>query len=314
MLPNLPFGLAVLQRQDFRQTGCNPTQSPCFGLFDHQPTVEERTTTLYLDLYRPRVRSELNQVPHRRPAIVLVHPGGFARGIKNSSIMTAEATYFAQQGFIAVTIDYRLEAASFLPEDGAVRDAIADTKAAVRWLRQNEHLYGVDTGRIAVWGASAGGIVAGMSKLSKVHVIRGECAVRSNWRKLGGVGTIGFVDNEIGLASNAGHSSEVVAAVAVSGCLWPAVLGDRDHSLLSQAKVVPYMDVHGDADVQVGTWQSTFTYVFLQSLGVPSENNRLVIVPGGGHVPWGEVERDRLRPVVMNFLIQQLRLEEAYCG
>jgi hypothetical protein len=159
---NLPFGQAVLRRQDLQLAGCNPNRSPC--PFNHQPpAVEERALTLYLDLYRPQAWDGVDdQSGYQRPAVVLAHPGGFSRGAKNDSLMSEEATFFAQHGFIAVAIDYRLEAASFLPEDGAVRDAIADTKAAMKWLRRNKQLYGVDPERIAVWGASAGGIIAGM--------------------------------------------------------------------------------------------------------------------------------------------------------
>jgi pimeloyl-ACP methyl ester carboxylesterase len=102
--------------------------------------------------------------------------------------------------------------------------------------------------------------------------------------------------------------------VAVSGCLWSSILGEGDASRVTEKDVVPYLDIHGDADVQVGTWDSLFTYKYLESLGVPSENNRLVIVPGGGHVPWGDVEKERLRPVVMDFLIRQLHLENAECN
>ena len=160
---NLPFGQAVLRRQDLRLASCNPNRSPC--LFDDRPAaVEEKPITLYLDLYRPRVwdGGDLSGYQRLQPAVVLLHAGGFSRGVKNGSFMREEATYFAQHGFIAVAIDYRLEAASFLPEDGAVHDAITDTKAAVRWLRRNKQLYGVDPERIAVWGASAGGIIAGI--------------------------------------------------------------------------------------------------------------------------------------------------------
>ena len=134
------------------------------------------------------------------------------------------------------------------------------------------------------------------------------------WKRIDGIGTYGFADDGGDFTSDGSYSSEIAAAVAVSGCLWSAVLGDGGSFRSAERKIVPYLDVHGDADVQVGTWDSVFTYMFLESLGVPPEDNRLVIVPGSGHVPWGDVEKDRLRPVVMSFLIQQLRLEEAECG
>ena len=99
----------------------------------------------------------------------------------------------------------------------------------------------------------------------------------------------------------------------MSGCLWSAFLSDA-RAQKTTTPPVPYMDIHGDSDVQVGTWDNIFTYTYLRSLGVAPADNRLVIVPGGGHVPWGAAEKERLRPVVMGFLAQALRLEELTCG
>ncbi len=124
------------------------------------------------------------------------------------------------------------------------------------------------------------------------------------------IGTFGFTHDGESSTSNEGYSGKVAAAVAVSGCLWSSVLGEGDASQRAAQEVVPYLDIHGSQDVQVGTWDSVFTYKYLESLGIPPEKNRLVVVPGGGHVPWGDVEKERLRPVVMDFLIRQLRLEQ----
>ena len=43
------------------------------------------------------------------------------------------------------------------------RDAVADAKSAIRFLRAHGAQYGLDTSRVAVWGESAGGYVASMT-------------------------------------------------------------------------------------------------------------------------------------------------------
>lgn len=139
------------------------------------------------------------------------------------------------------------------------------------------------------------------------NAVSNSLADTNDFTKL--IGTIGFTHDGEPSASDE-ESSKAAAAVAVSGCLWSSVLGEGAASRPAMEEVVPYLDIHGDADVQVGSWDSVFTYKYLQSLGVPPEKNRLVVVPGGGHVPWGDVEKDRLRPVVMDFLVRQLGLEE----
>lgn len=61
-----------------------------------------------------------------------------------------EAYYYARRGFIAVSLEYRLDALSFFPEIGAIRDGVDDAKAAIRFLNKNAQRFGIDSNRIAV--------------------------------------------------------------------------------------------------------------------------------------------------------------------
>ena len=98
---------------------------------------------LALDLFLPKA-------PLRRPVpcIVCVHGGGWV--VNRRIWFEPFARYLADQGFAAVTIDYRK-----LP---AVRiiECVFDTKAAIRWVRTNASKYGIDPDRIGAIGASAG--------------------------------------------------------------------------------------------------------------------------------------------------------------
>lgn len=124
------------------------------------------TKDLHLDLYRPDVAGS----PPQRPGLVLAHGGGFTSGDKTVASMVDLATFFAQRGYVAVSIEYRLTGDDPPTEDLAtdpldpVRVAAAaarvDAGAAVRWMRDNASAYGIDPNRIAVAGYSAGAVTA----------------------------------------------------------------------------------------------------------------------------------------------------------
>jgi acetyl esterase/lipase len=106
-----------------------------------------------------------------RPTVVFVHGGGFVGGTKKSRLVVGEAERLVRRGFIAVSIEYRLAASSFLPELAAVRDAVQDAKAAVRWLVTNAEEYRIDPHRIAVWG---GALALGLQPARRPPPARGS--------------------------------------------------------------------------------------------------------------------------------------------
>ena len=107
-----------------------------------------------LDLAMPREKAS-----QPRPAIVVIHGGGWIEGDK-SSFSTTEKRMpgniidFARLGFVAVTINYRLSGEAPYPA------ALDDCRCAVRWLRAHAGQYGIDPQRIGAYGNSAGGHLA----------------------------------------------------------------------------------------------------------------------------------------------------------
>jgi acetyl esterase/lipase len=109
---------------------------------------------LLLDLYR----RDDNAV---RPLVIFIHGGSWSTGSKRT---TANFTDFpgllaglSQRGFVVASVDYRLSGEARFPA------ALQDIKAAIRFLRANARQYGIDTGRVAVWGASAGAHLAALA-------------------------------------------------------------------------------------------------------------------------------------------------------
>lgn len=94
-----------------------------------------------------------------RPAVVIIHGGGWLEGDKSSFATRAHGVPgnivdFAALGFVAATINYRLSGEAPFPA------ALEDCKCAVRWLRAHAEEYHVDPTRIGVYGNSAGGHLA----------------------------------------------------------------------------------------------------------------------------------------------------------
>ena len=105
--------------------------------------------TLLLDIFEPA-----NNVGKVRPAIVLVHGGGWTNFDK--STMRPLAQFLALAGFVAVAVDYRLF------HDDATRwpAQLDDVQRAVRWVRSNSAKYNVDPNHIGAYGHSAGAQIA----------------------------------------------------------------------------------------------------------------------------------------------------------
>jgi acetyl esterase/lipase len=90
----------------------------------------------------------------KRPAIVLFHGGGWAMG--EPAWTFPRARHFAEHGMVAVAAQYRLSD----QKEVTPHEAMADARAAIRWVRAQAGSLGVDPNRIAAYGWSAGGHLA----------------------------------------------------------------------------------------------------------------------------------------------------------
>ena len=115
---------------------------------------EGPSTAWTLDLAMPILRGATP-----RPAIVVIHGGGWIEGDKSSFSTPANRVPgniidFARLGFVAMTINYRLSGEAPFPA------ALDDVRTAVRWLRANADKYHVKHEHVGAYGNSAGGHLA----------------------------------------------------------------------------------------------------------------------------------------------------------
>jgi len=121
---------------------------------------------LFLDVYAPN-----NDTNSRRPVVVLAFPGGFVEGSRDSAAMMLLATQFAERGYVAASIDYRLIEGS--PDSNAeievsILQAVHDMRAAIRFFREDaasDNEFGTDGVHVFVGGISAGAVMSAITSV-----------------------------------------------------------------------------------------------------------------------------------------------------
>lgn len=246
---------------------------------------------LQLDLARPK------EGDGPFPCIVCVHGGGWRAGNRQQLGKLIET--FAQQGYVAVTISYRLAPAHKFPAQ------IEDCKAAVRWLRANAKKLKINPDRMGAIGFSAGG-----------HL----------------VSLLGAADDKAGLEGKGGHPEQSSRVQAVVNFFGPTdfitktwnqnveevylipFLGDnfeKGREKYRQASPLhyvskddpPFLFLHGDKDELVQIHHSQVMNKKLQEVGVKS---RLVVMEGEGH-GWAGAKLQQSLDETLKFFAEHLK-------
>ncbi|MCE2560222.1 MAG: alpha/beta hydrolase, partial [Acidobacteria bacterium] len=109
------------------------------------PNITYLTASGYeskLDVMTPR-----GQDP--APTLIYIHGGGWVGGTKEASVL--RALPYLEMGWAVVNVEYRMARNELAP------GAVEDCRCALRWVYENAEDYNIDTSRLVVTGASAGG-------------------------------------------------------------------------------------------------------------------------------------------------------------
>jgi acetyl esterase/lipase len=245
-----------------------------------------------------------------RPAIVVIHGGGWLEGDKSSFASREQGVPgnivdFAALGFVAVTVNYRLSGEAPFPA------ALEDCKCAVRWLRAHAKDYNVDPDRIGAYGNSAGGHLA---------MLLGMVA------KDAGLEGDGPYQNESSLVQAVVSDSGPVDLIAQyeQGPLRTVIAqfmgGPPEGKRIAEyqkasplhratANAPPLLLIYGVADEQVPVETADRLVVALDRLGHKYVSyHRLAQV---GHCPHSLIRITFLRPVVDDYFLRTLKHTES---
>jgi acetyl esterase/lipase len=140
-------------RQLFKETRPAATPAPPEIGLVRELSAEGPHGPIPLRLYRPR---EASSTP--LPALVFFHGGGWVIGdLETHDVLCRQLT--AAAGVAVVAVDYRLAPEHRFPA------AVDDAWAATRWVAAHAGELGLDPGRLAVGGDSAGGNLAAVVAL-----------------------------------------------------------------------------------------------------------------------------------------------------
>jgi len=126
-----------------------------------QEIVSREFLSLPNQVYRVRSNRKLRMdvfLPNKecgkkQPLVMMIHGGGWRSG--NKSHLVPMAQQLAIDGYVTASVEYRLSMEAIYPA------AIYDLKEAIRFLKYNSELYGIDTTKVAVLGCSSGATLAG---------------------------------------------------------------------------------------------------------------------------------------------------------
>lgn len=216
-----------------------------------------------------------------RPAIVIIHGGGWSGGGKQVRPYRTMLLDYALKGYVTLSVEYRLTGEAPMPA------GMLDVDCAVRWLRAHAEDYRVDPDRIGAYGHSAGAHLAVMLGASPpAPPIQSDC----EWN-----------DYSSALTSVAGGST-------------PTVLPDRfdESERYSPAnwvssEMIPLLLIHGTEDNVVPV-EGVDEYVeALETAGAPDVT--YMRIDGGNHGVAYEHYLDRTDAAMAEFFARTLENE-----
>lgn len=244
---------------------------------------------LFADLYLPKNKTEL------RPVIIWLHGGGWRFG--DRKLGPDFSKYFASQGFVMVSIDYRLSDENIFPAQ------IHDVKTAIRWVKSIAGQYGLDGNKIGLWGSSAGGHLAALAAVAENIEFEEENPLYPEMTSevqavMIGYGPIDFLQLDeqrewYGIDEDDPESVQIpkdkktsdpdsfeslFLGLPILEC--PERVKEANPMTYIKAGLPPFLIMHGLSDIAVPAQQSELLY---RALAAKENNVSLYLIKGIGH-------------------------------
>jgi acetyl esterase/lipase len=218
------------------------------------------------DLYLPRDGGPA-------PVIVHVHGGGWTRGSRRHPLPVLGADFYdglAAQGFAVAAIDYRLSGEARFPAP------LDDVRAAIGWVGEHAAGYGLDPGRVFLWGDSAGGHLALLAALTgaAVHAVVAWFPVTDLTGLPSDVADAGGVPDR-------GPESREALLLGAPAASVPDLARQASPVAHASGAAPPVLLMHGAVDDLVPPAQSIRLAGALRAAGATVE---LELVPGATHM------------------------------
>ncbi len=310
-LPSLVLAVTFLSAAALAQTGRDEHDASHPG---HMTVAELRKEpiTYFLDVpyaanENPRHRLDV-YLPKKRdggklPVIVFFHGGGWSQGDKGDG--ARRLMPFVRTGqYAGISVNYRLTDEAQWPAQ------LHDSKAAIRWIRANAAVYGLDPERIGAWGRSAGGhLVLLLGTTGDVVELEGDLGLHKNVSsRVAGVANFFGVSELLAIVGQPTDLDRTRANAPEAKLLGGPLLANKDAATEASpithisAGDAPVLTVHGTADRTVPYDQAVRLDTALRKAGVPSY---FVAVKGAGHGNFGTAADARVKAFFDRYLIGQ---------
>jgi len=221
-----------------------------------------------------------------RPALVIVHGGGWREGSRNVDVFQKMMTDYAKKGYVTVNIDYRLTGEAPFPA------CIEDVKCAVRWLRAHAGEYQVDPERIGAYGHSAGAHLALMLAMApKSAGLEGD----------GGWNEYSSLVNAVAAGSPPTELGRDVPMAKREW--WPVGYIGGDHP--------PMLLIQGGTDRIV---RPELTEDFVEKMKAKGAHVQYLKIDGAGHSVAYDQSLEVTDPVIEGFLAKHLKPKGSQAG
>ena len=225
----------------------------------------------------------------KHPAVVFIPGGAWIAAPKESGYYLC--IKLAENGFVAASIEYRVIGAADYTE------IIADAKAAVRFLRANADKFGIDSGKIAAMGQSAGGYLSVMlgvtgDKFNSGDNLNQSSEVQAVVDFFGPTDLTKIADDYSDERKAVYYSPSSFVSIFANGVAGyknrkggsildnPNTAHDSNPLNYISKKTPPFLIFHGDSDKTVSPSQSKILHEALTANGIDST---LYIIKGGEH-------------------------------